>query len=259
MSIVAAVKVYDGIVLGADSATSIQTVVNGQINVVKTYNHAKKLFHIGKDLKIGVLTYGLGNIGLMSMESVVFEFNKVKAVEFNSSTAIDVVARSFMAFIKEKYDPAFESLPLDKKPGLGFYFGGYADDDILPQEWEFVFPNDTDIRRVRDQNNFGASWRGMPDPFVRLHKGFDNYLLNEMINTFNLDPVQVQGLQRKYESQVAYNGMPLQDAVDYVKFILLTTIGFYKFQVGVQVCSEPIDIIAITRNGYQEVKMKELK
>ena len=74
MSIVASVKVYDGIVIGADSRIQVTGVKRGgQKAFFQTFNHATKLFPI-QDLPIGVLTYGTGNIGSRSVASYVFEF-----------------------------------------------------------------------------------------------------------------------------------------------------------------------------------------
>ena len=91
MSVVAAVKVYDGIVLGADSATSIQaTMPNGQIGVIKSYQNAQKLFRIG-NLKICALTYGLGNIGNRSILSMITEFNNTIANDLPDTTSVEDV------------------------------------------------------------------------------------------------------------------------------------------------------------------------
>ena len=56
MSIVASVKVNDGIVLGADSAATISAQVAPNIvQSVKTYQNAQKIYRIA-DLKAAILT-----------------------------------------------------------------------------------------------------------------------------------------------------------------------------------------------------------
>ena len=59
MSIIACVKVHDGIAMGSDSATQI-TGKNrqGNIGVLKTYKNAKKIFDF-QELPIGILTCGI--------------------------------------------------------------------------------------------------------------------------------------------------------------------------------------------------------
>jgi hypothetical protein len=259
VSIVASVKVYDGVVLAADSATTIQSVINGQITVVKSYQHANKLFQIGK-LPIGVLIYGLGNIGNRSIESFVLEFSKLKELELTSDKSVEEIAILFKDFIKEFYDKEFSALVIEKQPVLGFYFAGYSDGDSLANEWEVVFPSNIIPKKVRDDSACGASWRGIADPFARIYNGVDNKIINELIIKYKLDVNEVTEISNKYRTSVIYNGMPVQDAIDFVKYILSTTIGYTKFQIGIQSCSDPIDIIVITKgSGYQEIQMKELK
>ena len=57
MTIVVTVRVNDGIVLAADSATSF---IDGQGNVAKIYNNANKIFNLVKVWPIGAMTYGTG-------------------------------------------------------------------------------------------------------------------------------------------------------------------------------------------------------
>ena len=70
MSIVASVKVYDGIVIGAESMTQLFANVPGnpQPVCIKAYSHARKIFQVGR---LGILTFGGGNIGNRSIESFV--------------------------------------------------------------------------------------------------------------------------------------------------------------------------------------------
>ena len=63
MTIVVTVKINDGIVLAADSAT---TFSDQQGAVVKIYNNANKAFNLVKGLPIGGFTWGAGGIGSAS-------------------------------------------------------------------------------------------------------------------------------------------------------------------------------------------------
>src|SRR5947208_12381801 len=77
MSIVACVKVYDGIVLGSESMSQLwgqNQAAPGQPQFIKAFSNARKLFHLA-DLPFGVLAYGAGNIKNKSIESYLYEFN----------------------------------------------------------------------------------------------------------------------------------------------------------------------------------------
>ena len=57
MTIVASVKVRDGLVLGTDSMTQISAPTpEGEIQILKAYSNARKLFQI-KDAPIGVMLH----------------------------------------------------------------------------------------------------------------------------------------------------------------------------------------------------------
>ena len=56
MTIAVAVKVGDGVVLGADSASTLSS--NG--GVVNVYFNAEKIINLVKGLPLGMVVYGLG-------------------------------------------------------------------------------------------------------------------------------------------------------------------------------------------------------
>ena len=52
MTVAVAVKVFDGIVLAADSATTLQLPAGG----AHVYNNASKVFHLHRKLPVGAMT-----------------------------------------------------------------------------------------------------------------------------------------------------------------------------------------------------------
>jgi hypothetical protein len=65
MTVAVWVKVYDGIALATDSATTLQ--LPGSHHV---YNNADKIFHLHRELPIGAMTWGLDQIGPASISTV---------------------------------------------------------------------------------------------------------------------------------------------------------------------------------------------
>src|SRR6267378_8541694 len=127
MSVVGTVKVYDGIVLGAESMTQLTAFVNGVPQLIKSYENAQKLFHVG-NLPVAVLTYGLGNIGRRSMESFVHEFSRAEAgrktsvgqVGAVSPDDVGEIAKRFFDFMRAHYHGAFGQTEADKRPVWAF-------------------------------------------------------------------------------------------------------------------------------------------
>ncbi len=261
MSIVTSVKVSDGIVLGADSRTQlIGKGEKGVIKIVKSYNHAQKLFGLeGKHF--GILTYGIGNIGRRSVESYIIEFtNNEKLLGIDNN--LKNIAQNLLSFFKKAYLAQYEKIPKEQRPILGVYIAGYSEDNPLAEEWEFLVPIDGEVRRVRSPKELGSSWRGMALPFTRLQKGYDPRIIKELEKK-DIPPKYLKvvvSTMQQFKAQIIYDGMPLQDAIHLCRLILSTTVGVAKFEAGNQTCGGPLDIAVITRSeGFGWIKKKKLK
>jgi len=183
MTIIASVKARDGIVLATDSMSQI-SIRNeaGQIGIIKTYRNARKLFQV-RELPIGIMSYGLGNIGARSIESLILEFSRDLETYAEKPFTVEVVSRGLYGFIKGIYDNAFQEVPIEQRREhlkLGFFISGYSPNKFLAHEWEFELPLADDIKKVRPEDKFGSSWRGVPIPFSRLYNGFDPRIRNAL-------------------------------------------------------------------------------
>jgi hypothetical protein len=253
MSIVATVKVYDGIVLGAESMTQLTAVINGQQQLIKSYENAQKIFHVG-DLPIGVLTYGVGNIGRRSIESFVHEFSRAeKELLEQAEQHVDVeqTAGRFFNFMRRHHHEAFGAMDPAQQPALGFIVAGYSENEHLASEWEFILPQTTAPQRVRPQNDIGGSWRGVGSPFSRLMFGFDP-ILEAQLAQAGMPPAEVQRFKNVaagVQTRIAFDGMPLRDAIGYCRFIIQTTINWCTYAIGSPLCGGPIKLATITRGA----------
>jgi hypothetical protein len=257
MSVVATVKVYDGIVLGAESMTQLMATVPGMPGpqLVKAYENAQKLFQVGKR-PIGILTYGIGNIGRRSVESLVDEFSRAEKSRDNDPVNVEQSARRFYDFLRDRYTPAFGALPQPQQPAMGFVVAGYSDGEPLGSQWEFVLPMATGPVSVGPQDSVGAMWRGVANPFFRLMYGVDPGLEQKLRQQGATD----QEIQRfknampQIATAVAFDGMPLADAVSYCRFIIQTTIGWCMYALGQAACGGPIKLATITPgDGFEWV------
>lgn len=249
MSIVACVRVYDGIVIGSESMTQLwgQAAGQAQPNFLKSYSNARKLFQVG-GLPIGILTYGAGNVGTRSNEGFVDQFSE-GLTEADGQLSVQEIAVKFRDFFRVAYDNQFGQLQPNQKPAIGFYVAGYspAEVDRIGADWEFIFPQ-ADVVKPRP-NDFGASWRGIGLPFTRLYVGIDPRVYEIM----RAQGVQQQVIERVQQqaaslaSPVAFDGMPVKDAIGYCEFILRTTVGVCTYELGVPACGGPLQVAVITR------------
>jgi hypothetical protein len=244
MTICASVKVRDGIILGTDSMTQIWGKnPAGNLAAIKSYGNAAKLFRLGQT-NIGVMTYGIGNLGPRSVQGLMRDFSKENA----DSPSVKSTGQQLYRFFSEEYHTHVTGEPL---PGLGFFIAGYSPGEPFPDEWEFLLPRDEKCRQVRPADQFGASWRGVEIPFTRLYKGYDPRMLDELVKQGVKQEVLKRTVQT-FESPVVYDGMPVQDAVNFLVFILQTTVGLASFEVGVPSCGGPLQVATILpEQGFQ--------
>jgi hypothetical protein len=258
VTIIASVKVHDGVVLGADSVTQISAQTPMGVQFVKSYRHANKLFQI-EDLPIGVTTYGAGNIGSRTIESYVLEFSQKERLDPETDKNVQAVATRLQTFMRTAYDGQFGQLPPDQKPVLGMLLAGYSPMNPLAEEWEFALPNDAAPKAVRPNTQFGASWRGISMPFTRLFFGFDPRIQARLV-ALGVAQNLIDQVKQEFPSlSMNFDGMPLQDAVNFVHFIISTTVYTAAFEVGVASCGGPIDIgLVDQRRQFRWVVRKEI-
>jgi hypothetical protein len=264
MTIVASVKVRDGLVLATDSMSQIQATVDeqGHRAVIKTYSNAKKLFQVGTS-PIGVMMYGIGNIGQRSIEGLMLDFNANHLTKLSEEQQQSVkgISNALFEFFNDLYQPEFKNIPKEQKMRelrLGFFIAGHSKDKPFVEEWEFLLPRDKQTKQVRPETEFGASWRGIDLPFTRLLKGFDPRSEMKLREHGVSDDVIKEALH-SWKAQIAYNGMPVQDAINFAVFILKTTIGLATFELGPPSCGGPLQVACILpSSGFRWITQPQL-
>ena len=173
MTIALAIKVNDGLVLAADSATTMtQMTQNGQQQIINIYNNANKVFNLHKLLPVGIITWGLGNIGASSISTLFKDFrheitNGANKIDINNYAIIDIVNR-FRDFIKPRHKQAGHN------QGLGFLIAGYSTGKDYPEEWIMEFNDKGDFvgpNILRGENDTCMNWYGQPEAIRRLVVG----------------------------------------------------------------------------------------
>lgn len=250
MTIVATVKVRDGLILATDSMTHVQSGAQ----FLKAYENAHKLFQIG-DRPVGAMTFGLGNIGNRSVESLMLEFRS----KLGNRRAVSTITQTLFDFIRSCYDAQFGNTPADEKPDLGFIVAGYSPGKPFAEEMEFVLPRDAKPSAIRGLEDWGALWRGIELPFTRLWKGLDPRLYDRM-QARGLSVPDIEADIQDLETPVMYPGMPVQDAINFAKYILNATIGYAEFSVGVPACGGPLQLATILPDeGFAWVRKPEYR
>jgi len=247
MTILASVKVRDGIALATDSMTQLsKRLSDGNYTVVKNYANARKLFQI-QDLPVGVMSWGVGNIGPRSIEGLILDFSRDMEKYITDMKSVKNVAEGLLSFIKEVYDETHKESQIKKRPVLGFFLGGYSSKGQFAEEYEFLLPHKAKVKAVRPPDACGASWRGIIIPFQRLYQGVDPRILQELKSLgVQDDIIKKVFTSGKWNLPFVYDGMPVRDAVNHAKFILHTTIDTATFEAGTApTCGGPLQVAVI--------------
>jgi hypothetical protein len=283
MTICVAVKVSEGLVLAADSTAVVQGAMQapgGQIQsgVLKTYEHARKLSHV-KDYPIGTLSWGIALVGSRSVESLIKEYeyslvslkeeeeklrerrmrNEAKPDE-RPTYDVREIAVGLRDHVCKYYLAEFSKQPEDKRPHLGALVSGYSSGQFFPEQWLIDLPREAEVTRVRPdvegRPHFGANWFGLTDAVVRLHWGRDEQVLDTVAKRFQVPIEEVRQLLASYQYPVLFDGMPLQDAIDYAVYLVNVAIGRFRFVVGAPLCGGEIDVAVITPSAFTWIHRK---
>ena len=269
MTIAISMKVNDGIVLAADSATTILgRDPTGATGVVNIYDNANKIFNLRKGLPIGAITWGAGSIGQASITTLAKDFRRKitsnQENEFNidpQNYTIKEVAEKFKKFIyNDLYINEFKDWK--DKPSLGFMIVGYSSGATLAEEWRIDIINGScdGPNQVRDQKTSGLTWNGEPEAITRLYLGFGS-AMPQILKEADLEDDKINKIielcKLRLTVPMVTPPMPIQDAIDLAEYLVETTVKFSKFAPGAPTVGGPIEIAAITKHeGFKWVKRK---
>lgn len=272
MTVALALKVHDGVVLAADSASTLMAVnPAGELAVLNVYYHANKIVNLYKGKPIGFMTWGAGGIGTASIYTLAKDLRKrlTGEDERNREEWIldpqkyqlkDVADKVREFFFDEHYQTAYGKSP--KKPSIGFCVAGYSSDSTHPEIYEIKIGegNCTAAELKQKENEIGITCMGMGDAIVRLFKGYapelPSVLIEMGIGEDQLDQA-MKHIDSRLLRQMVTAAMPIQDAIDLAIFLVDTTISFNRFCHGPQTVGGPVDVAAITKHeGFKWVKRK---
>lgn len=290
MTIAICLKVGDGVVIGTDSASSLIGDNDRYFNV---YNTAEKTFNLVKGLPIGMMTFGLGGMAGLSIGALARELRQRLSgedplhadwkIDPRAYTIEQVAHRVREFFYEELYQAEFGPLPPapDSPPGgaggdedgeiegipgekvpefplLGFVIAGIPANDYYTQVWTVQviggFCSGPECQADRAVSGVVQFW-GQAEALYRLVYGWSPEAHQRLVSAGLSPETADQFLVSR--TDLAHPGMPIQDAIDLVKYLAEVTVGYVRFKQGAPTVAPPIDIAAITRHqGFRWVARK---
>lgn len=286
MTIATCLVLPEGLVFGVDSTTSTALEIGYHY-----LNHNQKLFEVGSDSTMGIMTWGLSFFRDTSYRTLIARLSD----DLKSNpplTILDAVAR-WRDLVWVEYREAFKNelrelkdiLERNRKSAIavsdkrsekdddrfkelnelrvGFCFGGYCLPDRTPQAFYFdIEPNLISPPQIYPV--VGELFKGQPAYFQRLYDGYDIKTRDAIVKAKDANGVSLwQGTKQDLnnilaEESLFYPELTIRDGIDFVHFSIYSTIKALKFSNRGQFCGGPIELAVITTDRlFRWVRHKE--
>jgi hypothetical protein len=257
----------EGVIFAVDSAVSAVNEATGA--VLHVFESGQKIYHIGKDRDCldspyGAMLFGSTSFSRTSWRNVFADFcNRYNPAAQDSAQNVVV---QFVEYLRN-LEPSEE-----KRPSGGVFLAGYGPSDSAVRCFK-IDEHDLSSKEIP----IGAlSFDGIADIVqkhlfgiaLRTKKALENVFGDVMINTQEEGGEQKQiPLAKMVIDVLQGNGplcspemtMPLRDAIDYMHFLVYSTIKHFKFAPGAPICGGAVEIAAITRDrGFRRIRTKPL-
>ncbi|OFW39795.1 MAG: hypothetical protein A3J28_09085 [Acidobacteria bacterium RIFCSPLOWO2_12_FULL_60_22] len=271
MSIGILITVHDGMVLAADSASTL-TLMGPAPNqqgpvALNVYNNANKIANLYKGQPIGCVAYGSGSIGSASISTLLKDFRK--RLTDGGETGFGIHSFKMEDVAKRLSDFLMSHVkqlgPNEPKPTLGILVGGYSAGESLGEGWLLTIENGVSEgpKLLRQKGDVGINWGGEGESISRLVLGFSPGLPRVLGSVIKPPPSpadleQLANLLRNnLQAPLAFAPMPIQDAIDLAEWLVHTASMFSRFFPGPSSVGGPTESAAITKHeGFKWIRRK---
>ena len=242
MTIVTVLVSPEGIVLGADTQTTISIRKKNEsgkilLNPVNFFRNAQKIFDISINKNILALSqFGNAFPGGKPLSNHVFSIRELLAKGNDSDL-------STIESVSDKIIEYFSQFEDQQKQGLGFYVSGFDKENgkVVPCIRFIQFRKDTkgifqiqNIQKVKVEGSkdYGLSWNGEGSWII-------SKLLKLSDKTQNIP-----------QSSIPFHILSLQDGVELTEYLINTVIGFERFQTRFPTCGGKSIIAVLTPRNF---------
>lgn len=275
MSIAVLIGVHDGLVLAADSASTLMISLpqQGGTMAANVYDNANKIFNLIKGRPLGCATFGSGSIGNASIGTLIKDFRvklsvsdpKENELKFDvKNYTMEQVAGLLADFLAKECNKL--KPPEIKAITLGFLVGGYSSGESLGESWSVEIKQGIAGKptKLREKDQPGASWGGSGEALQRLVLGYSLGLFDVLakVSQPTKSPKEIMQelgplLAANLQAPLVFAPMPIQDAVELGRFLVHAAIMFSRFLPGPQIVGGPIEVAAITKHeGFKWISRK---
>ena len=282
----------DGNALLPVATGDIQGVVAGLMSGVT------KMFLIYKDPPVVATTAGAAKLNNKTMNVIAQDFCIKESRSKNKLVKVESIANSFLKFMRKEFNVHYagSKVPEEFREGPEFLVGGYGRDDVFPSLYRLRVKENNVIEEF-SPGQAGLSWNGQSDSIERIILGYDSNvkavveahvqeafekfhehmtdavlrITNEVLERLGAElPLDIDtSLPARVRTDIPWNSaklsidfsnMPLQNAIDFVSWLVLTESGRMKFARGLPTVGGRTHIGVVTKaDGLRMLGEPELE
>lgn len=267
MTIACCLVVPEGVIFASDSTVS--EGIEGRYHYL---NHNQKIYELGENATVGVMTWGLSALRTTSHRTVIARTSDAQGAdsslrklaeqlainawnefqdEFRHEISeyheifqrVSELARKGSGIRSKEDDDRLQSL--QDEITFGYCIGGHLGDKRVPEAYHF----EIDPTMKSPPSPYlvqGSLIKGQPEFFHRLYFGHGMNVLDNITKSglwSGTDSELGEILNREF---MVPPELTIRDAIDFAHFIVYSTIKTIKFSDREQVCGGPIEVAAIT-------------
>lgn len=240
---------------------------------------------------VAAVTSGLATMLNRTMNNFAGEFHRAMIKKNPPCETVEDVVDHFINFMGQKYDEHFGGAagPEELKEDIEFLVGGYGRNDALPTLFRVKLKDKSkdQIYSPTAEYKTGLAWAGLSMSVQRILRGYDLMLQFQLNEEFDrlyqvmsqealrivTEVLEALGAQmpagvnsdlpakpdlepiyKRHRLNIDYENMPLQDAIDFVAYLVNLESGKHKFVRGVPTVGGRTHISVITRNeGFRVI------
>jgi hypothetical protein len=279
MSIAVLISVHDGLVLAADSASTLMIGAQvpgapgpAPVGVGNVYDNANKIFNLIKGKPVGCITFGTGSIGNASVETLMKDFRQWLSEnenKFSSDYTMQRLCELLGQFLGTECDRELKDPVSKKGTTIGFFVGGYSKGEglgKLGESWGVEIKEGVvqAPKKLKEDAQPGIVWGGQGEIINRIVNGYSPRLFQALsqVGQPQQTPQSIAQaltplLNAQLNAPLAFAPMPIQDAIELGRFLVHSAIMFSRYSLGPQVVGGPIEIAAITKHeGFKWISRK---
>jgi len=248
MTIITVLVLPEGIILGADTQTTIfisekDSSGNEKFTPVNFFRNSQKIFDLTvRNKNIFALSqFGIANPGGKPLSTHVFSIREIlEREEDNKLNSVESVSEIILTYFKQFSEK--------QRFGLGFYISGFnkEEDKVIPCVHLINFKKSQNGNyEVEDtqvfKGTYNIAWAGE-----------GGWIISKLIKLS--DPNK--GIPR---SVIPYSLLSLNDGVELTEYLINTVIGFERFQSRFPSCGGKARISVLTPKEYSDLEISEKK